>query len=106
MKEGFIPRILLAAAGIFMVLSATLFCTREDSARSDASSSLNARYTAEYRGRESCRECHEKEYNLYLGSDHDMAMDVANEETVLGDFSNVSFTHFGVTSRFFISDGK
>ena len=57
-------------------------------------------------GRESCKTCHEKEYNLFQGSDHDMAMDVANDETVLGDFNDISFTHFGVTSRFYMSDGK
>ncbi|MEN8202520.1 MAG: tetratricopeptide repeat protein [Bacteroidota bacterium] len=62
--------------------------------------------TAQYIGRESCKECHEKEYMLFQGSDHDMAMDEANEKTVLGNFNDQTITHFGVTSRFFMSDGK
>ncbi|MDF1574923.1 MAG: tetratricopeptide repeat protein [Bacteroidales bacterium] len=66
----------------------------------------NLEQTAKYMGRESCRECHEKQYNLFQGSDHDQAMDTATAGTVLGDFNNVSYTHFGVTSRFFMSDGK
>jgi len=48
-----------------------------------------------------CAECHEKEFREWQGSDHDLAMQPANEETVRGDFGDVSFTHFGVTSRFF-----
>ncbi|UCG27980.1 MAG: tetratricopeptide repeat protein [Bacteroidales bacterium] len=60
----------------------------------------------EYAGRESCKRCHEKEYNLFTGSDHDQAMDTAMEGTVLGNFDNVSLTHFGVTSRFYRRDGK
>ncbi|MFC1688926.1 tetratricopeptide repeat protein [Pseudomonadota bacterium] len=33
-------------------------------------------------------------------------MDVANEETVLGDFNDVEFTLHGITSRFYKKDGK
>ncbi len=52
-------------------------------------------------GRGNCIECHQREYELWTGSDHDLAMDEANEKTVLGDFNNVEFTHFGVMSRFY-----
>ncbi|MBN1909525.1 MAG: tetratricopeptide repeat protein [Pirellulales bacterium] len=53
---------------------------------------------ATYVGREACRECHPNECDLWAGSDHDRAMDLATPETVLGDFNNASFTHFDVTS--------
>ena len=53
-----------------------------------------------------CAECHQKQYQEWSGSHHDLAMQVAAEKTVLADFSNSSFTHFGVTSRFFEKDGK
>ena len=49
----------------------------------------------------SCRECHEKEYVEWRGSQHDMAMQEANENTVLGDFNDSEFTYFEVTSRFY-----
>jgi predicted CXXCH cytochrome family protein len=61
---------------------------------------------AQYVGRENCKKCHQKEYNLFRGSDHDMAMDIASDSTVLGDFNNAAFTHFGITSRFYTKDGK
>lgn len=56
---------------------------------------------AEYVGRDSCITCHQKEYRLWQGSDHDLAMQQANEQTVLGDFSGAAITHFGVTSEFY-----
>lgn len=49
----------------------------------------------EYVGRERCIECHEEEYELWHGSDHDRSMDIATEETVLGDFNNAEFLHIG-----------
>jgi predicted CXXCH cytochrome family protein len=60
---------------------------------------------ASFVGRAACKTCHEREYKAWKGSDHDRAMEAATEETVLGDFSGVRFTAFGVTSRFFRRDG-
>ena len=56
-------------------------------------------------GRNTCIECHKKENDLWLGSHHDLAMDVANDTTVLGDFSNHEFRHKGKTHRMFRKDG-
>jgi tetratricopeptide (TPR) repeat protein len=61
---------------------------------------------ATYVGREQCRACHAETYQAWLGSDHDKAMDVADDSTVLGDFSGVEFSSHGVTSRFFRRDGR
>ncbi len=44
--------------------------------------------------------------NQWTGSDHDLAMDHATPETVLGDFSGVQLEHYGITSRMFQRDGK
>ncbi len=52
-------------------------------------------------GSQKCRDCHKREYDKWLGSHHDLAMDEANEKTVLGDFDNRVFTHLGVTSFFY-----
>ena len=62
--------------------------------------------TALFVGRESCKACHEKEDMLFKGSDHDMAMDTVNEQTVLADFNNSSFTHLGITSNFYTREGR
>src|SRR5689334_6710857 len=57
-------------------------------------------------GRESCAPCHARETKLHAGSRHDLAMQPANETSVLGDFADASFEHFGVRSTFFRRDGK
>ena len=61
---------------------------------------------ASYTGRKACQPCHPKQYASYIGSHHDLAMDPAGDETVLGDFEDATLTHFGVTSRFYRRDGK
>ena len=43
---------------------------------------------------------------LWSGPHHDFAMQIANEQTVLGKFDNVEFSHFGVTSRFYKRDDR
>ncbi|MDR4505764.1 MAG: tetratricopeptide repeat protein [Candidatus Scalindua sp.] len=61
---------------------------------------------AEFVDRQSCRECHEKQYREWKDSHHDLAMDVATEETVLGDFNNSTFISYDLTTTFFRQDGK
>jgi hypothetical protein len=48
-----------------------------------------------------CATCHGAEADLWRGSHHDLAMQPATAETVLGDFDDATFTAYGVTSRFF-----
>ena len=62
--------------------------------------------TATFAGSLKCKECHQKEYDKWLNSNHDHAMDVANEKTVLGDFNNAAFEAHGVSSRFYKKDGR
>jgi len=62
--------------------------------------------TASFVGREQCIDCHDEAYEQWLGSDHDNAMDHANEQTVLGDFNDVEFEHDGVISRFYRKEDK
>ena len=54
----------------------------------------------------SCAGCHQDAADAWSGSHHDLAMQEATAETVLGDFSDTTFTHLGVTSRFFQRDGR
>lgn len=60
---------------------------------------------ATYVGSSACADCHERQYELWTGSDHDLAMQVASEESVLGDFDDATFTNYGVTSTFYRRDG-
>lgn len=97
---------------VLIVLSAALFlviigCRKEaDQGVAGKASVKTAWPRAEYTGRQACTDCHKKQYELFVGSDHDMAMDAATEETVLGDFNDVTFAHLGVTSRFYKKNGK
>jgi len=61
---------------------------------------------ATFVGREACARCHADEEARWRGSHHDLAMQEATEKTVLGNFHNATFTHYGVTSTFFKRDGK
>jgi len=61
---------------------------------------------AEFVGRQSCAQCHESQHSAWQGSHHELAMDLAKEMTVLGDFKDAELTHHGVTSRMFKRNGK
>jgi Flp pilus assembly protein TadD len=61
---------------------------------------------ATFVGRPVCSTCHPEQDRRWHGSHHDLAMQVANEQTVLGDFGNATFTHRDVTTTFFRRDGK
>jgi tetratricopeptide (TPR) repeat protein len=61
---------------------------------------------ADFIGSEKCRTCHQPEYELWKGSNHFHAMDVASEASVRGDFNDATFERFGIVSRFYRKDGK
>ena len=61
--------------------------------------------TARHVGSAACVSCHETQHDLWRGSHHDLAMQPATSKTVLGDFSDATFSHFGVTSTFFQKEG-
>lgn len=56
---------------------------------------------ATYVGRDSCIRCHQAEADMFHGSHHDLAMDIANPDTVLANFDDQKVTHYGITSRLF-----
>ncbi len=55
----------------------------------------------DYAGSKICAECHTDAYTAWRGSHHDLAMQVANTDTVLGNFSDSEFNYAGKPSRFF-----
>lgn len=74
-------RIPLIAIIIIVVIVAILFWDLTDSRkiyRADASqnnSESGGRYAlADYVGKENCINCHQRQHNLWLDSDHDLAM--------------------------------
>jgi len=87
--------LIVAGAGILVLL--VVACAP----RGDDPAIAGLPEVATFVGRGECTECHMDAYELWLGSDHDKAMDTATDDTVLGDFDNAEFTHAGITSRFY-----
>ncbi|HZN34016.1 MAG TPA: multiheme c-type cytochrome, partial [Pirellulaceae bacterium] len=67
---------------------------------------LPADAVATFVGGQTCAECHRAQHDEWRGSHHDLAMDVATDATVLGNFNEATLTHHGVTSKMFRRDGK
>jgi predicted CXXCH cytochrome family protein len=53
-----------------------------------------------YVGSNNCKECHPKEFNDWLGSDHDLAMEIPTDKSVLGDFTSPDLELDGVLYSF------
>jgi predicted CXXCH cytochrome family protein len=60
----------------------------------------------EFSGSDSCAGCHPRQHKLWRGSHHDLAIQEATSDTVLGDFDDAQFTHRGITSSFLRRDGQ
>ena len=64
-------------------------------------SALPANATSSFVGRSKCIDCHQEQAAAFEGSHHDLAMDLATEQTVLGDFDDVIFEHDGMQNRLY-----
>lgn len=95
-RARLVQKLLVAGLMTFVVLAAVYAWTRGGGASSQVDTAA-----ATFVGRETCAACHQDQATLFHGSHHDLAMDRATEETVLGDFNDVSVHHYGVTSRLF-----
>jgi len=103
--KKFRPLLFLLIASFALLVGLTAVSCRKQKTTPYSESQPDKLLTqADYVGRESCKDCHEKEYNLFTGSDHDLAMDHANDLTVLGDFNNSSFVQNGIRTDFFTRD--
>src|SRR5215467_9117185 len=95
-----VASVVIAAALVYLAWSARskpMAGTISNSTRSDE---------ARYVGTQVCAGCHPKEYQLWTGSDHALAMREANTQTVLGNFNDANFRYAGITSVFSRHDGK
>jgi tetratricopeptide (TPR) repeat protein len=61
---------------------------------------------ATFVGARACASCHQTEFAAWQGSHHELAMQVARDGTVLGNFNDATFRLHGITSRFFRRDGR
>ncbi len=97
----------LALFGLGIVLSAVSCSGGQDGDGSESTSTTTVSAKASgFIGAKACSACHQQEHDDWVGSHHDAAMKPANDDSVIGDFNDTTFTHSGNTSRFFKKDGK
>jgi tetratricopeptide (TPR) repeat protein len=84
---------------ILLLLSLAAGCDRPSPAPAETAA-------LSFVGSVTCEECHAPQFELWQQSHHALAMQEANPETVLGDFSGVEFEYFDVRSTFFTRDGN
>jgi tetratricopeptide (TPR) repeat protein len=68
-------------------------------------SEIDEKDISKYVGAKACISCHREEVDKWQGSHHDLAMQIANDSTVLGDFNDVKTELDGV-SYFFYKKNK
>ena len=90
---------LLSPLFIFFFLGSVLLGFAACKGGSEAS--FENRSPATYVSLASCASCHQTELGDWQGSHHDLAMQEASVETVLGDFNEATFTYAGITSTFY-----
>lgn len=61
---------------------------------------------SDFIGSAECKTCHQVQYTEWQGSHHQLAMQTATAETVLGDFDDVTFDYFGSETRFVTENGR
>ncbi len=71
-----------------------------------AVAAVPASASSAYLGNQACEGCHQTESADWQGSHHDLAMQEATAETVLGNFDNTTFQYGEITTRFFREGGK
>lgn len=94
---------LALVSGAFIVLAIAAYHFTGAHQPRDVSATVSQ---PEFVGTGACKDCHLPEFESWQGSHHDLAMDVASEDSVRGDFNDAEFTRHGVTSRFYRRDGR
>ena len=100
--------LLLVVAGLGVVFSAVSCSDGADGPANERPQTAHAadQPGGRFIGADACAKCHQQEHDDWVGSHHELAMKPANDDTVVGDFNDTTFTHSGVTSRFFKKDGR
>lgn len=97
---------LVAALLIVLLIAVAVWLFLIHRRATEEPESVKLKLTASYVETSTCAECHQKEFQDWTGSDHQLAMALPSDQTVHGDFNNSVFSNYGVTSRFFKREGK
>ncbi|HML94003.1 MAG TPA: tetratricopeptide repeat protein [Thermodesulfobacteriota bacterium] len=99
--------VVVLVAGFLAVKGPSYFGA--DEVKHPATSSVYTKSPApepQFTGGKVCARCHQSEYDQWLGSHHDLAMQEAEGGTVLGDFGGAEFDYYGRKTRFYMQDDK
>ena len=99
------PRLVLAGAALLALVAMMLYIF-VDRPPTPVAASQKSDPVATYMGAAACVSCHASESAAWHGSQHAMAMQEANPQSVLGNFNDAEFTHAGVTNRFYRRDDE
>ncbi|GLB49874.1 tetratricopeptide repeat protein [Neptunitalea lumnitzerae] len=83
-------------------MASTISCKKDNYVTIDKTNTAIA--IPHFVGDQACVNCHSKEYDLWKGSHHDQAMKIADSNSVLGNFNNITFTYKGGKATFFKKD--
>ena len=91
---------------VFCAVALVLACSPPGSDGPEAAGAAGAGSNSEatFVGGRTCVPCHPRQAELWTGSHHDQAMQVADADSVLGDFGEKVVDHFGARTRFFRRD--
>ena len=98
-------KIIGVAATVVIILSIPFYLLKHKYISSGLEA-IRPKSEAIFVGSQKCMDCHKIEYDKWRDSQHDHAMEVADKNTVLGNFDNADFEKHGVTSRFYQKDGR
>ena len=59
-----------------------------------------------FAGSGECARCHQQQYTQWQGSHHQLAMQIADSDSVLGDFSGVTVPYFDTSATFTEREGR
>ena len=105
-----IPSIYLLLCALVLNLSGYILisCNKSNkkTAQADATNYSGQLVANNYVGDQVCKNCHAKEYDQWKQSDHYHSMEKATDQSVRGNFDNVTFKNGGISYRFYKTDGK
>ena len=98
------PWLWFARVGAIIILLSPFFYLQ----RSSHSIAVVDKQQDQFVGSKACAKCHQGAYDKWQNSHHDLAMALATDEIVKGDFNNAVYfdKYNNVTSRFFREDQK
>ena len=100
---SFVFRIVFACIAMAMLWLLTSCGTNDGKKFGDINKTVQKSH---FVGSATCKECHQTEYEAWKQSDHFKSMQVANEQTVLGDFNNTTFKSKGFTNKLLKKDSS